>query len=58
MVSLAQAKDISPEEEQNLMNFLVKVSRACDNDPSVDGFIGEQVNEWIKELKDKQPDQK
>ncbi|TNV73126.1 hypothetical protein FGO68_gene12208 [Halteria grandinella] len=44
---------MSKEQESNLLTFLQKVSRACDNDNSVPEFVGSQVNEWLKELQEK-----
>ena len=48
--TLEQSKDISKDEEANLAVFLQKLTKACDNDKSVPTFVGDQVNEWLKEL--------
>lgn len=52
---LFQAKDISPEEEEGLMKFLMKVQNACKQDSSVPDFVGSQVDTWMQELIAKQP---
>lgn len=44
---------MSAEQEHDLLSFLKKVSRACDEDSSVPNFVGPQVNEWLKELVEK-----
>tara|TARA_B110000305_G_C19029251_1_gene442985 strand:- start:291 stop:446 length:156 start_codon:yes stop_codon:yes gene_type:complete len=36
-----------------LAAFLLKVQKACGDDKSVPKFVGNQVNEWIKEIDDK-----
>ena len=46
-------KDISAEQESDLLSFLKKVQRACDDDKSVPDFVAPQVNEWLKELLEK-----
>lgn len=46
-------KDMSKEQENDLVSFLKKVSRACDQDSSVPDFVAPQVNEWLKELAEK-----
>ena len=51
--SLDQCKDLSEEDEINLQAFLMKVQAACGTDKSVPGFVGAQVDEWIKEIDDK-----
>lgn len=51
--SIEVVGNISQEQESNLLTFLQKVSRACDNDSSVPDFVGSQVNEWLKELQEK-----
>ena len=38
------------EEQANLALFLSKVSKACENDQQLPGFIGAQVNEWLAEI--------
>lgn len=40
------------EEEATLAEFLKKVSVACNNDKSVPGFVGSQVQEWLKEMEE------
>ena len=40
-ISLEQARDISPEEEEKLLSFLLKASKACDGDSSVPDFVSE-----------------
>ena len=51
---MAQAKDLSKEEEDNLLQFLLKVSKACKTDSSVPDFVGPQIEDWLKELNQKQ----
>lgn len=48
--SIEVVGNISKEQETNLLTFLQKVSRACDNDSTVPEFVGTQVQEWLKEL--------
>lgn len=44
---------MSKDQENDLLSFLKKVSRACDEDSSVPNFVAPQVNEWLKELIEK-----
>lgn len=44
---------MSKEQENDLLSFLKKVSRACNEDSSVPDFVAPQVNEWLKELAEK-----
>jgi hypothetical protein len=46
-------KNLSGEQENDLMAFLKKVQRACENDSSVPDFVAPQVNEWLNELAQK-----
>ena len=36
--------------QASLAAFLSKVGVACKNDKDVPDFVGEQVNEWLKEM--------
>ena len=47
---------MTPEEEANLAEFLMKVQKACENDKSVPAFVGLQVDQWMQELNDKRGD--
>ena len=42
---------LDQDESAKLADFLTKVSKACKNDKSLPGFIGDQVNTWMAELK-------
>jgi hypothetical protein len=46
-------KDMSAEQENDLLSFLKKVQNSCKNDSSVPDFVAPQVNEWLKELIEK-----
>ena len=46
--------DLDPEEEARLAVFLGKVQKACADDKSVPQFVGLQVDDWLKEINDKQ----
>ena len=52
---MEQAKDLTPAEEENLLNFLNKLQKACKEDSSVPDVVGMQVNDWLKELVAKAP---
>ena len=51
----APLKELSADEEDTLNAFMNKVMKACDNDKSIPGFVGDQVGEWLKELDEKKP---
>ena len=46
--------ELSAEEEAKLAVFLQKVQKACADDKSVPMFVGNQVDDWLKEINDKQ----
>ena len=46
--------DLSKDEEANLAQFLQKIQKACADDKSVPMFVGSQVDDWLKEINDKQ----
>lgn len=43
---------VSVEEEKELADFLKRVAVACQNDSSVPGAVGMQVQEWLKEMEE------
>ena len=44
------APPLDAEGQKSLAAFLEKVSGACQKDNSVPSFVGDQVNEWLKEM--------
>ena len=48
------APELSADEEASLAVFLQKVQKACADDKSVPTFVGTQVDDWLKEINDKQ----